>query len=244
MGELHGEGALDAAADDRRCLNQILLSQIAHAPLDLRGACQLNSSPLVEGGPASCEGPCRASSSNEGQNSLAVVEDEPYCQVDTEVHPALVQALAVVLYLVRDPVALGAEETAGFEMPGCAAAAVVAAAATAAAASGAAPAAASETEVGEISGISSNPGQGGHQLVDQLPLQYFQFSQGPLLSPLHFLHEHEGFPRSLPYFPLVQVRPALAVVAATLLAEDTAEYLHLSRSCCCCWPAVGHPLQD
>lgn len=92
----------------------------------------------MEGGPASCEGPCRASSSSEDQSSLAVVEVEPCCRVDKGVHPALVQAPAVVLYLVKDPVEPGAEETAGFEMPGCAAAAVVAAA-TAAAALGAAP---------------------------------------------------------------------------------------------------------
>lgn len=74
-----------------------------------------------------------------GQNSLAGVEVEPCCRADTGVRPAWVQALAGVLNLAKDPVEVGAEETAGFVMPGCAAAAVVAAAATAAAASRAAP---------------------------------------------------------------------------------------------------------
>lgn len=32
------------------------------------GVCLLNRSPLEEGGPASCEGPCRASSSSGDQN--------------------------------------------------------------------------------------------------------------------------------------------------------------------------------
>lgn len=50
------------------------------------GAFQLNSSPWAEGGPASCEGPCTASSSSEGQSSLAGVEVEPYCWADTGVH--------------------------------------------------------------------------------------------------------------------------------------------------------------
>lgn len=52
------------------------------------GAFQLNSSPWVVGAPALCEGPCMASSSIEGQNSLAEVEGEPYCRADTGVHPA------------------------------------------------------------------------------------------------------------------------------------------------------------
>ena len=105
---------------------------------DLMDACQLNSSPLEVGDPASCEGPCKASSSNEGQNSLAGAGAEPYCWAGTEVHLAWVQALIGVLNLVKDPVEPGAGATAGFEMPGCAAV-VVAAAATAAAASRAAP---------------------------------------------------------------------------------------------------------
>lgn len=104
----------------------------------LTGACQLNSSPLAEGGPASCEGPCRASSSIEGRNSLAGAGVEPYCWVDTGAHPVWVQAPIGVLNLVKDPVEPGAGGTAGFVMPGCAAD-VVAAAATAAVASGAAP---------------------------------------------------------------------------------------------------------
>lgn len=91
------------------------------------------------------------------------------------------------------------------------------------------PAAASEIEVGEISGTLSNPGQEDHQLADQLPLRYFQFSQGLLLSPLHCLHGHEDFPRSLPYFLLVQVRPALAAAAVTMLAGDTAGFLNQER---------------
>lgn len=140
-----------------------------------------------------------------------MVEVEPYCQADIGVHLVLVRALAVVLYPVKDPVEPGAEETAGFVMPGCAAAVV--AAATAAAASGAAPAAASGIEAGEISGILSNPGQEVHQLADQLLLQYFQFSQDLLLSPLHYLHGHEDFPKSLPYFLLVQVRLELVAAA-------------------------------
>lgn len=106
---------------------------------DLMDACQLNSSPLEVGGPASCEGPCRASSSSEGQNSLAGVGVEPYCWAGTEVHLAWVQALIGVLNLVKDPVEPGAGATVGFEMPGCAAVVVAAAAATAAAASRAAP---------------------------------------------------------------------------------------------------------
>lgn len=92
----------------------------------------------MEGDPASCEGPCRASSSSEGRNSLAGAGAEPYCWVDTGVHLAWVQAPAGVLNLVKDPAEPGAGGTAGFEMPGCAAV-VAAAAATAAAASGAAP---------------------------------------------------------------------------------------------------------
>lgn len=62
---------------------------------------------------------------------------EPYCWVDTGVHPAWVQAPVGVLNLEKDPVEAGAGGTAGFVMPGCVA--VVVAAATAAAASGAAP---------------------------------------------------------------------------------------------------------
>lgn len=99
------------------------------------GACQLNSSPWAEGDPASCEGPCRASSSTEGQSSSAGVGVGPCCRVDTWVHPASVQALVGVLNLAKGP---GAEETADFVMPGCDDVAA-AAAATAAAASAAAP---------------------------------------------------------------------------------------------------------
>jgi len=70
---------------------------------------------------------------------------EPYCWVDTWVHPALVQAPAGVLNLVKDPVEAGG--TAGFVKPGCVdaaavvvvvAAVVVAAAAVVAAATAAA----------------------------------------------------------------------------------------------------------
>lgn len=90
----------------------------------------------MEGGPASCEGPCRASSSSEGRNSLAGAGVEPYCWADTGVHPAWGQDPIGVWSLVKDLGEPEAEETAGFVMPGCAA---VAAAAIAAAASEAAP---------------------------------------------------------------------------------------------------------
>lgn len=69
---------------------------------------------------------------------MAAAGVEPYCWVDTGVRLAWVQVLVGVLNLVKDPVEPGAGETAGFVMPGCAAA-VAAAAATVAAASGAAP---------------------------------------------------------------------------------------------------------
>lgn len=97
------------------------------------GAFQLSSSPWVEGGPASCVGPCTASSSTEGQSSSAEVEVEPCCWADTGLRPVWVQALAAVLSLVKDPVAAGAEGTAGFAMPGSAAAAATVAAASKAA---------------------------------------------------------------------------------------------------------------
>lgn len=145
-----------------------------------------------------------------------------------------------MLHPVRDPVEPGVGETAGFAMLGCVAAAVVVA--TAAAASGAAPAAASEIEVEETSGILSNPGQEDHRLGDQLHLQYSQSSLGQLLFHLHFLHECEDYPWSLPYSLLVKVHPVWAAVAQ--LAGDTVGHLHWSRSCCCCWPADGHLLQD
>lgn len=63
---------------------------------------------------------------------------EPCCWADTGVHLAWGQDPIVVWNLVKDPAEPEAEETAGFVMPGCAAA-VVAAAAIAAAASEAAP---------------------------------------------------------------------------------------------------------
>lgn len=110
-------------------------SVVALLVTDLMGACQLNSSPSVEGAPASCADPCKASSSSVGQSSLAEVGVAPYCLADTWGHPALARAQTAELQL-KDPAQLGAVGISDFATPGYAAAAAVA---TAAAASEAAP---------------------------------------------------------------------------------------------------------
>lgn len=86
------------------------------------GVCLLNRSPLEVGGLASCEGPCRASSSS-GDQLLAGVGVEPCCWVGKVAHLVLVQGLTGVLNLLKEPVAGG---RAGSETTGHAAAATAA----------------------------------------------------------------------------------------------------------------------
>lgn len=77
------EGDLHAAAY-QIALNQSHRNLSAPDSSTQWDACRLDSNPWVGGDPVSYEGPCKASSSTEGQSSWAEVEGVPWSQVGKE----------------------------------------------------------------------------------------------------------------------------------------------------------------